>query len=132
MITPVLSTALSCFPQLANADSTTATFRFHGEDHTLGNSLRYILAKSPSTDFVGYSIPHPSEHVINFRLQTRKGKHVQAVMAEACTTLEALCDHILDTFTEAEERAVREGRDKGEEDDDDVAGAEDHQMEEID
>ena len=118
--------------QLANAECTTATLRLHGEDHTLGNSLRYVLAKAPTTDFVGYSIPHPSEHVIHLRLQTRRGKTVLAAVREACSSIEQLCDHISDTFTQAEQRAIQEGRDRGEQDDDDQAAAEDHHMEEID
>lgn len=42
-----------------------------GEDHTLGNSFRYVLAKNRKVDFVGYSIPHPSEMKLNMRIQTK-------------------------------------------------------------
>ena len=123
---------LAC--QLANADGSTATLRLHGEDHTFGNSIRYVLAKAPATDFVGYSIPHPSEHVIHLRLQTRPGHTVTEVMRDACSTLERLCDHVLDTFNKAEEAAIREGRDRGADEDEDgpLGGAEEHHMEEID
>jgi DNA-directed RNA polymerase subunit L len=47
-----------------------ATFAFENEDHTLGNSLRYMLMKSPHVAFCGYSVPHPSEPKMNLRLQT--------------------------------------------------------------
>lgn len=57
--------------QLSNADNTCATLVLHGEDHTLGNSFRYVLAKNPRVDFVGYSIPHPSEMKLNMRIQTK-------------------------------------------------------------
>lgn len=43
----------------------------HGEDHTFGNSFRYVLAKNRDVDFVGYSIPHPSEMKLNMRIQTK-------------------------------------------------------------
>ena len=47
-----------------------ATYVFYDEDHTLGNSLRYILSQRPDVEFCGYSIPHPSENKLNLRLQT--------------------------------------------------------------
>ena len=30
-------------------------FQFVGEDHTLGNSLRYMLMKDPKVEFAGYT-----------------------------------------------------------------------------
>jgi len=38
-----------------------ATFSVEGEDHTLGNALRFVLNKSPHTALCGCSVPHPSE-----------------------------------------------------------------------
>jgi DNA-directed RNA polymerase I and III subunit RPAC2 len=116
---------------MTDADETTGTIRLHGEDHTFGNCIRYVLAAQPSTDFVGYSIPHPSEHLINLRLQTRGGVKVREAMEAACSLLEAMCDRMLETFDAAEQEAIAAGRDRGHEDDDDAA-AEEHQMEEID
>lgn len=71
------SGASLCVVQLSNADNTCGTLVVHGEDHTLGNSFRYVLAKSPNVDFVGYTIPHPSEMKINMRIQTKsqRGRH---------------------------------------------------------
>ena len=40
------------------------------EDHTIGNSLRWIIMRNPKVTFCGYSIPHPSEFKIHFRIQT--------------------------------------------------------------
>jgi len=75
-------------------DRVSATFIIREEDHTLGfkvfklamlardaficfvstrNSLRYVLAKNEKTSFVGYSVPHPSEPVMNLRLQAQEG-----------------------------------------------------------
>ena len=51
-------------------DRTCATYTFKGEDHTLGNLLRYALIKNPDVEFCGYSITHPSENEMNLRLQT--------------------------------------------------------------
>lgn len=58
------------------------TVVFHGEDHTLGNSLRYVLARefvhlhssflcSKDVDFAGYTVPHPAEAKMNIRIQTK-------------------------------------------------------------
>ena len=43
------------------ATAQSATFIFGNEDHTLGNTLRYILMQRTETDFCGYSVPHPYE-----------------------------------------------------------------------
>ena len=72
--------------QLSGSTETAASFQFDGEDHTLGNALRYIIHKkcvivfctheekltnaSPDVEFCGYSIPHPSEAKMNLRIQT--------------------------------------------------------------
>ena len=74
------------------------TFALEDEDHTVANALRFLLNKkcaplravllfsylhctkrplllhhSPHVSFVGYSIPHPSEAVVNLRVQTTGG-----------------------------------------------------------
>ncbi len=74
-----------------------------GEDHTLGNSFRYILSKNHKVDFVGYSIPHPSEMKLNMRIQTKDGHAVSDVIVESSQTLADICDHVKDTFEQAEE-----------------------------
>jgi DNA-directed RNA polymerases I and III subunit RPAC2 len=51
-------------------DKHCATYVFNNEDHTLGNLLRTVLSGHPEVEFVGYSIPHPSEPKMNVRLQT--------------------------------------------------------------
>lgn len=51
-------------------DKRCATYVFNNEDHTLGNLLRTILSGHSNVEFVGYSIPHPSETKMNLRLQT--------------------------------------------------------------
>eukprot|EP00965_Chrysotila_dentata_P210177 6185749-Pleurochrysis_carterae.AAC.5 len=54
----------------SGSDPSSCTFTLHNEDHTIGNTLRYILNKSPEVSFVGYSVPHPSEPKMNLRVQT--------------------------------------------------------------
>ncbi|MBN3295986.1 RPAC2 protein, partial [Amia calva] len=57
--------------QAEGDDNSCVTFVLHEEDHTLGNALRYMVMKNPEVEFCGYSITHPSESKINFRIQTR-------------------------------------------------------------
>ncbi|XP_041654133.1 DNA-directed RNA polymerases I and III subunit RPAC2 isoform X2 [Cheilinus undulatus] len=57
--------------QADGADEGCVTFVLHDEDHTLGNSLRYMIMKNGDVEFCGYTITHPSESKINFRIQTR-------------------------------------------------------------
>ncbi|KAI5104934.1 DNA-directed RNA polymerases I and III subunit RPAC2 [Silurus meridionalis] len=66
---PVLEMILHV--QADGADEGCVTFVLHEEDHTLGNSLRYMVMKNTEVEFCGYSITHPSESKINFRIQTR-------------------------------------------------------------
>lgn len=82
-------------------DETMCTFVLHGEDHTLGNPLRYIILKNPAVEFCGYSIPHPSEHKIHLRIQTYPSSNVTAVDAlkRGLVDLSSVCSHILTTFT---------------------------------
>ncbi|MGH0186230.1 UNVERIFIED_CONTAM: hypothetical protein FKN15_021112 [Acipenser sinensis] len=57
--------------QAEGSDDSCVAFVLHDEDHTLGNSLRYMIMKNPEVEFCGYSNTHPSETKINFRIQTR-------------------------------------------------------------
>ena len=49
---------------------TQATYSLAGEDHTLGNALRFMLNKNPHVAFAGYSVPHPADELVNVRVQT--------------------------------------------------------------
>ncbi len=46
------------------------TFAIGDEDHTLGNALRHVLMQNAKVEFAGYSVPHPSEPVVQIRVQT--------------------------------------------------------------
>ncbi|KAF0930451.1 hypothetical protein E2562_032881 [Oryza meyeriana var. granulata] len=51
-------------------DSTASTFSIMEEDHTLANSVRFVLNQDPRVAFCGYSIPHPADNKVNIRVQT--------------------------------------------------------------
>uniref|UniRef100_A0A8C1HA77 DNA-directed RNA polymerases I and III subunit RPAC2 n=1 Tax=Cyprinus carpio carpio TaxID=630221 RepID=A0A8C1HA77_CYPCA len=98
------------------ADEGCVTFVLHEEDHTLGNSLRYMIMKSLSrvvcfysqdVEFCGYSITHPSESKINFRIQTRDGVAASEPLRSGLNNLTEVCKHVLHTF-EARMQAFRD------------------------
>lgn len=57
-------------------ESTNTTYRFDGEDHTLGNLLRNellsLFAKDPEIIFAAYQVPHPLTKSVDVRVQTIK------------------------------------------------------------
>lgn len=93
----------------AGEEPSAATFIFHNEDHTIGNTLRYILNKAPEVSFVGYSVPHPSEPKMNLRLQT-VGPPATAVLHQALGTVYEIGAHVLATFDSAVEEHHRQHR----------------------
>ncbi|KAJ8028810.1 DNA-directed RNA polymerases I and III subunit RPAC2 [Holothuria leucospilota] len=80
-------------------DSKCMTFVLEGEDHTLGNALRYIIMKNPDVEFCGYGVPHPSENKINLRIQSR-GPPAVEILKKGLLDLSQVCDHVLTTFEE--------------------------------
>jgi len=86
---------------LPGASETAASFEFEGEDHTLGNALRYVIMKNPEVEFCGYSIPHPSEAKMNVRIQTYDGTTVYDALEKGLDDLADLCDIVTEKFTEA-------------------------------
>ncbi|TVY51879.1 DNA-directed RNA polymerases I and III subunit RPAC2 [Lachnellula cervina] len=85
---------------LPGSSDTAASFEFKGEDHTLGNALRYIIMKNPKVEFCGYSIPHPSEDLMNIRIQTYEGTASEA-LEKGLDDLSDLCDVVEEKFIEA-------------------------------
>ncbi|EPS73720.1 hypothetical protein M569_01037 [Genlisea aurea] len=77
-----------------------ATFSFRNEDHTLANSLRYCLNQDPRVTVCGYSIPHPSDPVVNLRVQTT-GENAREVLKDSCENLIHMCQHIRSSFAQA-------------------------------
>ncbi|XP_014428792.1 DNA-directed RNA polymerases I and III subunit RPAC2-like [Pelodiscus sinensis] len=84
--------------QADGADGSCVTFVLHNEDHTLGNSLRYMIMKNSEVEFCGYSITHPSESKINFRIQTRGGLPAVEPFRKGLTELVDVCQHVLSKF----------------------------------
>lgn len=81
-------------------DRTCATYTFEGEDHTLGNLLRYSLIKNPEVEFCGYSITHPSENTVNLRLQTT-GRGTNDILLQGFETMQFMSEVAETKFTEA-------------------------------
>eukprot|EP01117_Protostelium_nocturnum_P012100 TRINITY_DN4433_c0_g1_i1.p1 TRINITY_DN4433_c0_g1~~TRINITY_DN4433_c0_g1_i1.p1 ORF type:complete len:110 (+),score=34.37 TRINITY_DN4433_c0_g1_i1:90-419(+) len=76
-----------------------ATFVIQDEDHTIGNSLRYMLMKNPKVSFAGYSIPHPSKPEMNVRVQTsNESIEAVSVVKESLDNLKEVCLHVLQVF----------------------------------
>ena len=76
------------------------TYTFQNEDHTLGNILRYMLMKDKNTNFCGYSIPHPSEDVMNIRLQTKE-ENTNQIMGKAMDRVVEIGDILSEKFKKA-------------------------------
>ncbi|OAL02677.1 RBP11-like subunits of RNA polymerase [Phaeosphaeriaceae sp. SRC1lsM3a] len=93
---------------LSGATETAASFQIDGEDHTLGNALRYIIHKNPDVEFCGYSIPHPSEAKMNLRIQTYDGVSVYAVLEKGLEDLMAMCDVVEEKFTASRDEFVNQ------------------------
>ncbi|AET40177.1 DNA-directed RNA polymerase core subunit RPC19 Ecym_5423 [Eremothecium cymbalariae DBVPG len=87
-------------PEAASEDGTCASFQISDEDHTLGNALRYIIMKNPEVEFCGYSIPHPSETVLNLRIQTYGKMTAVEALHKGLKDLMDLCDVVEDKFTQ--------------------------------
>eukprot|EP01103_Thecamoeba_quadrilineata_P008595 TRINITY_DN1832_c0_g1_i2.p1 TRINITY_DN1832_c0_g1~~TRINITY_DN1832_c0_g1_i2.p1 ORF type:complete len:107 (+),score=17.78 TRINITY_DN1832_c0_g1_i2:90-410(+) len=84
--------------KIDNNNPSSGTFTFKGEDHTLGNSLRYVLTKNPDVDFAGYSIPHPSENKFNLRIQTLGGITAYEALHKGLTDIQEISEHIQSVF----------------------------------
>ncbi|KAG7188396.1 hypothetical protein KM043_008046 [Ampulex compressa] len=79
------------------------TFVFMEEGHTLGNALRFIISQYPQVQFCGYTVPHPAETKMYFRIQTKHGRAVD-VLKRGLQDLEKICDHTSETFSDAYEQ----------------------------
>eukprot|EP00166_Cyanidium_caldarium_P003607 ctg_35.g106 len=58
------------------------TFYIEREDHTLANLIRAQLLRDDNVLFAAYRVPHPLEHLVVLRVQTRSARY---------TPLEAFC-----------------------------------------
>lgn len=80
------------------------TFCIGDEDHTLGNSLRHVLVENQKVEFAAYAVPHPSEPVVQLRVQTAVKNDPEYTasdaLKEACETLKQQCTLVLETLQE--------------------------------
>ncbi|TXG74230.1 hypothetical protein EZV62_002809 [Acer yangbiense] len=93
----------------AFGDQSNATFSITDEDHTLANAIRFTLNQDSRVSFCGYSIPHPSDALVNVRVQT-SGDPAREVLKDACLDLMLMCRHVRSTFDKAvDDFRVNEG-----------------------
>lgn len=59
-----------------------------------------FLFCSPNVVFCGYTVPHPAEAKMNFRIQTSQGRALD-VLRKGLEDLAKVCDHTLEVFDEA-------------------------------
>ena len=76
---------MSAAGSAGSATGSEATFALAGEDHTLGNALRYMLNRQPAVAFAGYSVPHPSDDLVNVRVQTTGAVSATQALRDAVT-----------------------------------------------
>ncbi|EDO14322.1 hypothetical protein Kpol_165p2 [Vanderwaltozyma polyspora DSM 70294] len=91
---------IKILPQATSEDGTCASFQIMDEDHTLGNALRYIIMKNPEVEFCGYSIPHPSENLLNLRIQTYGSTTAVEALQKGLGDLMDMCDVVEEKFTQ--------------------------------
>lgn len=75
------------------------TFVFQDEGHTLGNALRCIIVRYPEVVFCGYTVPHPAEAKMHFRIQTN-GPRAVDILRRGLEDLTKVCDHTSTVFQE--------------------------------
>ena len=86
----------------AESDRYNATYSFLNEDHTLGNLLRNQIIKSNHVEFAAYSVPHPSEAIMNVRIQCHNdgsGNDTKKVLNHGLKRISKICDVLEEKFT---------------------------------
>jgi DNA-directed RNA polymerase I and III subunit RPAC2 len=103
-----LKQAVDAFVVRGTGPANSRTFCIGDEDHTLGNAVRHILMQNEQVGFAGYSVPHPSEAVVQIRVQTvpPPGRSIEEAptaletLKVACQTLSDQCDFVLEQLEE--------------------------------
>ncbi|KAJ8912261.1 hypothetical protein NQ315_008852 [Exocentrus adspersus] len=83
----------------SNDSAKSKTFVFKDEGHTLGNALRCVISSYPDVQFCGYTVPHPAESKMHFRIQMHTGRAVDA-LKRGLEDLVSICDITLEKFEE--------------------------------
>ncbi|KAJ7269660.1 RBP11-like subunits of RNA polymerase [Mycena rebaudengoi] len=82
----------------AAPDLSAATYQIFDESHTIGNALRWMLMKNPKVEFCGYSVPHPSENLIQVRIQMYDNLSSLSALITALSDLDELCATIENAY----------------------------------
>ncbi|OWR42017.1 putative DNA-directed RNA polymerases 1 and 3 subunit RPAC2 like protein [Danaus plexippus plexippus] len=82
---------------------TCRTYVFQNESHTLGNALKCIIDRYEDVQFCGYTVPHPAEAKMHFRIQTQETPTLD-ILKRGLTDLQKVCEHTIDLF----EKEVKE------------------------
>ncbi|KAI6168453.1 DNA-directed RNA polymerase [Pisolithus thermaeus] len=90
----------------AAPDLSAATYQIFDETHTMGNALRWMIMKNPKVQFCGYSVPHPSENLIQLRIQMYDGLSSLNALLEALDNLDGVCESVEERYL----TSLREGR----------------------
>ncbi|KAG7306833.1 hypothetical protein JYU34_008279 [Plutella xylostella] len=80
-----------------DAGVTCRTYVFQNESHTLGNALKHIITRYDDVEFCGYTVPHPAEDKMHFRIQTFETPALE-VLKRGLTDLEKVCEHTMELF----------------------------------
>jgi len=62
---------------------------------------RYVVMMDPRVEFCGYSVPHPAEEKINFRIQTDGSCSAIDALRTGTTNLQQAAEVLLKTFNKA-------------------------------
>uniref|UniRef100_A0A336L4G1 CSON004208 protein n=1 Tax=Culicoides sonorensis TaxID=179676 RepID=A0A336L4G1_CULSO len=74
------------------------TFILENEDHTLAGVLKYIIGRYADVEFCGYTIPHPAENTMHFKVQAVEGTRAIDVLKRALEDTTKICDHLIEKF----------------------------------
>lgn len=88
---------MTILPGMAS-DGSAASFKIKDEDHTLGNTLRYMIMKNPDVEFCGYSIPHPNDNHMHLRIQTYGEITAIEALQKGLRDLVDVCDVVENKF----------------------------------
>ncbi|XP_047989674.1 probable DNA-directed RNA polymerases I and III subunit RPAC2 isoform X2 [Leguminivora glycinivorella] len=76
---------------------TCRTYVFQDESHTLGNALKCIISRYEDVQFCGYTVPHPAEAKMHFRIQAHETAALE-ILKRGIKDLEKVCDHTINLF----------------------------------
>ncbi|CAK1551622.1 unnamed protein product [Leptosia nina] len=94
---------ISELPGDESSGLTCRTYVIQNESHTLGNALKCLIDRYEDVQFCGYTLPHPAESKIHFRIQTHETPALE-VLKRGLHDLQKLCNHTLNLF----EKEVKE------------------------